>query len=196
MSSVDQRLIIITTNYDCHLEKSYILQKKSFTVLTHITNREHSNWGFIIVQRSTSPDEIYLVEPSKLVFSDFNNDTIIYKLHGTFGEAFTPKEDTIVITENDYADFIVMTDMKNFPPAFTRVLQEQHVLFLGYSLEDWNFRVILRKLQITRSPGQKYLWWAIQRNSSKIEERFWQKRNVELFNVDLKKFVEEMKSKL
>jgi hypothetical protein len=192
LASVNRSLLIITTNYDSHLEQAYANLGKPFTVLTHITNREHPQWGFILVQRSIWPDKVEAIEPGKLLLSDYGADAIIYKIHCTFSSTLSPAEDSIVITENDYAEFLVMAEMKSFPPAIARALQNQHVLFLGYSLEDWNFRVILRKLQLTAGLGRKYLWWAIQRDPSKIEERFWQKRNVELFSVDLQFFVQEI----
>jgi hypothetical protein len=128
------------------------------------------------------------------VLSEYASDPIIYKIHGTFGAESWVEYDTIIITEEDYVDFIVMTENKKFPSAIAAALQQRHILFLGYALEDWNFRVILKKLQVTAPLGQKYKCWAIQLRPSKLEKQFWEKRNVTLYNVDLFEFVQKLKA--
>jgi hypothetical protein len=184
--------LIVTTNYDTWVERAFAAAGRPYTVLTHITNREHPKWGFLLAQRSDTPGKVDIVDPSTFSVNDHPGQSLIYKIHGTFGPEFTPEVDTIVITEDDYIEFMVMTELKNFPPAFTREFQRKHFLFLGYSLKDWNFRVILRKIQLTRGFGQKYNSWAIQLAPSVTEQRFWSKRHVDVFDVDLAEFTREL----
>ncbi len=183
-------LLVVTTNYDNYVEAAFASAGRPFSVVTHITNREHSKWGFLLIQNSENPSEVVIKDPSDLVIADYTNRTLIYKIHGTFGPetAFNPEVDTIVITEDDYIDFMVMTELRKFPPAFAREFQRKHFLFLGYSLEDWNFRVILRKIQLTAELGQEYQSWAIQLKPSDMEQRFWGKRRVDVYDMDLAEF--------
>ena len=47
-------------------------------------------------------------------------------------------------------------------------------MFLGYSLRDWNLRVILNKIWDSQRVG--YNHWAIQLHPADVDERFWIKR--------------------
>ena len=194
LASIDTPMLLVTTNYDKHLENAFTIANRRFSVVTHITNREHPKWGYLLVQNSAKPDDHAIVDPNAFSLSDYQGQTIVYKLHGTFGveQHYNPAVDTIVITEDDYIEFMVMTELKSFPPALAREFQKKHFLFLGYSLEDWNFRVILRKIQLTAEIGQDYASWAIQLNPSEIERQFWAKRGIDVYNMDLADFTSKV----
>ena len=74
------------------------------------------------------------------------------------------------------------------------------LLFLGYSLSDWNLRVILNRIWGTRKLVVKS--WAIQREPadpkvSKIEQTLWDARdNVELVYCELSEYVRELEARL
>jgi len=74
------------------------------------------------------------------------------------------------------------------------------LLFLGYSLNDWNLRVILNRIWGTRKLVAKS--WAIQREPpdpkvSKIEQTLWDAReNVELVYCELDEYVKALEAKL
>jgi hypothetical protein len=50
------------------------------------------------------------------------------------------------LTEDDYVDFLVGMDEELLPEAIQGALTETNVLFLGYGLNDWNFRVLFRTI--------------------------------------------------
>jgi hypothetical protein len=68
---------------------------------------------------------------------------LVYHLHG-----FTKVVQSMVLTESDYLDFLI--DMSRgdieLPDPITRALASTSLLFMGYSLADWNFRVLFRGL--------------------------------------------------
>jgi hypothetical protein len=68
---------------------------------------------------------------------------LVFHLHGTFHEL-----DSLVLTEDDYLEFIVNVseDPKMIPIRIQQALAETSLLFLGYRLSDWDFRVIFRGL--------------------------------------------------
>ena len=76
-----------------------------------------------------------------------------------------------------------------------RSLQSRPFLFLGYSLRDWNFRVVLNRIQEVRT-SSGYVSWAIQLNPSAIEKLFWDQRNVRVYGLALEKFVEALTSRV
>ncbi|MDF0682620.1 MAG: SIR2 family protein [Candidatus Nitrosocosmicus sp.] len=64
---------------------------------------------------------------------------------------------TMVLTESDYIDFIVkMNRNSDIMPKFIRnALASTSILFLGYSINDINFRIIFRG--ISDFVGSRYL---------------------------------------
>jgi SIR2-like domain len=53
-----------------------------------------------------------------------------------------------VLTEDDYLDFLVniSRDEDLIPPRVQEAMAGTSLLFLGYRLADWNFRVLFRSL--------------------------------------------------
>ena len=74
---------------------------------------------------------------------------IVYHLHGHHG---TPQ--SLVLTEDDYIDFLVRVsgDPNLLPPVIREALGSKMLLFMGFSLADWTFRVIFGGLLSARPP--------------------------------------------
>ena len=68
---------------------------------------------------------------------------IVYHLHGHHS---VPQ--SLVLAEDDYVDFLIAIsqDEHLIPPRIEEAFTMTSLLFLGYSLSDWNFRVIFRRL--------------------------------------------------
>ncbi len=68
---------------------------------------------------------------------------LVYHLHGVIGV-----DASLVLTEDDYVDFLV--NMASNPMLIHRAVEEalsdKMLLFIGYRLADWNFRVLFRQL--------------------------------------------------
>lgn len=191
IASIKSPLLVITTNYDPHIEAALHNAKRPFTLVSHVTNQNHPATGSLIISRSRSPGA-HTFQVPKLALLDPTKKTVLYKMHGTFSDALSHKEDSLVITENDYADYIA-TSMPSIPPSILSHLLTRHILFLGYSLEDWNCRVILHRLKRKANHlGHNVAWWGVQRKPSAMEERFWLARGVELFSVDLQQFIRKV----
>jgi hypothetical protein len=58
---------------------------------------------------------------------------------------------------------------------------------LGYSLSDWNLRVILHRLWGDGKLSRRS--WAVQLNPETIEADFWKQRGVEILNLPLADYV-------
>jgi hypothetical protein len=74
---------------------------------------------------------------------------IVYHLHGHYSIP-----ESLVLTEDDYIDFLVRVsaDPGLLPPVIRKSLTSNMLLFVGYRLADWTFRVIFRGLLSTRAP--------------------------------------------
>jgi hypothetical protein len=71
---------------------------------------------------------------------------ILLKLHGSFD-----KPDSVVVTEDDYLNFVQkMSGGDRTHPVHLSIrekLLKWPVLFIGYSLRDYNFRLLIRTLR-------------------------------------------------
>lgn len=68
---------------------------------------------------------------------------LVYHLFGKLDEP-----DSVVLTEDDYFDFLIgVTGNKDLiPPVIRRALTDTALLFLGFQMDEWNFRVIFRSI--------------------------------------------------
>lgn len=70
---------------------------------------------------------------------------LVFHLHGQLSN-----ESSLLVTEDDYIDFTVSLGQQGtdsvIPHWIRRALSRTTLLFVGYSLEDWNFRVLMRQL--------------------------------------------------
>jgi len=77
---------------------------------------------------------------------------LIYHLFGEFSEP-----DSIVLTEDDYFDFLIgVTSNKDLiPPVVRRALTDTALLFLGFQMDEWNFRVLFRSILAQQGGGRR-----------------------------------------
>jgi hypothetical protein len=130
-----------------------------------------------------------IVKPSLLDVREIGKQNLIYKMHGSVC-CNAEQWDSYVITEEDYVEFL--SRMGNaVPAAFRKFFSSRAFLFLGYSLRDWNLRVLLNKVT---SPGMKS--WAIVKKPAFDEKVLWSGRNVVLFDETLEDFVQNMSVKM
>src|SRR6185503_15890071 len=110
-------------------------------------------------------------------------------------------EQNLVITEEDYINFLT-NSMSNDPSK--RLLHYVRgkvalstVLFVGYSLSDWNFRVILKataEYKRNRSIAVQLneAGNGLERQRQNAVVRFWEKKNIDIVNVDAAQFVSDL----
>src|SRR5207248_2843252 len=71
-----------------------------------------------------------------------------------------------VLTEDDYFDFLINTAGKRrqIPPEVRRRLTKSSLLFLGFRLEEWDFRVLVRTINALEGSDllQNYSQVAVQ----------------------------------
>ena len=117
--------------------------------------------------------------------------TVILKVHGAIDRADS-EQDSYVITEDNYIDYLTRTDISTLlPVTLAAKFRQSHILFLGYSLSDWNLRAIFHRIWRDRRRGSKS--WAIQLGPDAIEQKFWQRREVEILDMRLDDYVKRLK---
>jgi len=179
--------LMVTTNYDDALEQAFVAAGEPFDLVSYVA-KGPDRGKFIHEPPGAEPRLID--QPNS--YRDFSLDerAVILKIHGAVNRA-DPDQDSYVITEDHYIEYLAQTDIANIIPAkLMAVMNESHFLFLGYSLSDWNLRVILHRIWGQQPFEDKFTSWAIRRNPSRLEDRLWRKRNVEILDVDLEEYVE------
>jgi hypothetical protein len=124
----------------------------------------------------------------------FRDRPVVLKIHGTI-DRFNQDRAGFVITEDHYIGYLAEEPLeKLLPPSLLKKMRNHHVLFLGYSLRDWNLRVFLRRLK--RKPKQRYNSWAVLLHTDEAETKFWWNNGVDIINLELKAFIEELQNEL
>lgn len=198
LAEVPAHLLCIVTNYDTLLEDAFRAAGKRFDLLIYPADRRDNLNSLLYVENGVA--EPRYVEANSLDL-DLDDRSVIYKMHGTVWPA-DEELDNFVITEEDYIEFLSrMTSNASsaVPAQFYQYSRTRSFLFLGYSLRDWNLRVILKNLrrQLTSATGRvldedPIPSWAIQRQPSALEQRLWGRRRVEIFDMELDRFVEQL----
>jgi hypothetical protein len=178
-------LLIVTTNYDDLLERAFREKGKPFHVVVYKTG---SPTFLYCSSDSPEPKEVHADE----INLEVGKETVIYKMHGGCDPS-SAERDSYVITEDDYVEFLSrMTSYTAIPRDFAEPFARSHFLFLGYSLRDWNLRVVLHKIWQTW-PRRRYASWAIQHRAQRLEQEFWSKRLLTIYELTIDRFLERLK---
>jgi hypothetical protein len=114
-------------------------------------------------------------------------------MHGSVNKRDATK-DSYLITEEDYVDFLGR-DKGHYVPLYVEAkMRNKDFLFLGYSLRDWNIRVILRKLLKGTSTARRC--WAIVSGKSQVEQQVWARQNFNIHSENLKDFAQKLDKEL
>jgi hypothetical protein len=190
-------LLVVTTNYDDLLERAYRQAGVPFDVVTYIAEGDergkfmhtpHEGAPCLIVK----PDEYQAL--SIEATSRALQRAIILKVHGAV-DRVNPEGDSYVIAEDHYIDYLAQaTAATLLPKQLSNKIFGSHILFLGYSLRDWNLRAILQR--IWSEQKFKYRSWAIQLNPSSLDLTFWRKREVDILGARLDHYIELLRQRI
>lgn len=177
-------LLFVTTNYDDALERGFRAANEPFDLVTYIAEGE--NRGKFL---HTTPDSKGRVidKPNKYLGLEPEQRSVILKIHGVVDRGNRAR-DSYVITEDHYIDYLAHKDIaQQLPAQLLEKMSWSHFLFLGYTLRDWNLRVILHR--IWGEQKFKYKSWAVQTSPQAIEQEFWRLRDVDIINIPLDDYI-------
>jgi|tagenome__1003787_1003787.scaffolds.fasta_scaffold20927241_2 SIR2-like domain len=187
----DELQLIVTTNYDDALERAFHEVGIPFDVYSYISDGERRGK----LRRTTSDGETeVIVRANEYDARAGKARTVILKIHGGIDRQ-DPDRDSFVITEDDYIDYLTRADPSSLlPPAIVDKLRRSHILFLGYSMRDWNLRAIFHRLWQDRKRGVRS--WAIQRGADELDSFLWATRGVDILDVRLCDYVDALEPHL
>jgi SIR2-like domain len=196
-----QDYLIITTNYDCLMEKALDELEVPYVVLT----TKRGNDPKVLTRfASTIPNcEALKEEYSNKVYPvDFHLEkekekrdswVVIFKIHGCLSPEAAYPEDGLVISDNDYVSYVTRMGKKGslIPSHVSRLMRDKPFWFLGYSLSDWNVRSIYETLKQSSDPDKGGLPdYSVMYSVGEFEKLFFEKNNITIFQASLNEFVE------
>ena len=127
--------IYITTNYDNLMVKALIHRHRD-------AKRELCRWNKLLENHASIFD--------KPRFRPTVANPVVFHLHG-----HDEVPESLVLTEDDYMDFLVNLSSRPalIPPVIKAALEESTLLFIGYKIVDWSFRVLMRGLSRFMEPS-------------------------------------------
>jgi len=183
----DRHQLVVTTNYDDALERAFEAAGEEYDLVAYVADGDDRGK---FRHRPPDGDTVVIDRPNEYAGLSLDTRTVILKIHGAVDRDDRDR-DSFVITEDNYIDYLTRTDISSLVPmTLAAKLKTSHILFLGYSMRDWNLRAIFHRIWQERKRGYKS--WAIQRDPEPIEQAFWQRRGVDILDVDLEEYVVEL----
>jgi DNA-binding SARP family transcriptional activator len=178
--------LIVTTSYDTALERAFAEAGEEFDVVCYLAaGRNRGRFYHIAPAGNTTVIELPNTYASELSLED---RTVILKLHGQVDHTAAREWESFVVTEDDYIGYLAQSELANaIPVTLAAKLRRSHFLFLGYTMADWTLRVILNRLWGDEPPA--YRSWAVQPEPKPLERAFWRRRDVDVAEIDLEKYV-------
>ena len=190
--------LIVTTNYDCALETAFNEAKEEFDLVFYSNILETGEQDRFVHRE---PDDTFteIQKPNEYKGLSFEQRPVILKLYGSVDQIREREGENVVITEEHYIEYLVSRNLSNLLPAtILRKLRSQkpNILFLGYSLGDWNQRIILHRIWSNLTSRKRFKWWAIQPNTDPLAQKLWESYYVDLYNVPLREFITKLKQRV
>ena len=178
--------LYITTNYDDGMEQALAARGVEHDLVWYQVARKEQPGVFVHQAPGARPVPVLL--PDDYAGIDFDERPVVLKIHGAV-QRDQPAEDSFVITEDNYIDYLGRADpWQQLPIDLRAEIRLKSFLFLGYGLRDWNLRVLLSRIWAERAGELAH--WAIQFKPSLLEERMWIRRGyVELYDAPLRSYV-------
>ena len=182
---------MLTTNYDDLVERAFRRQGVAHDVVWYWIGREQEISRGIHV----GPDGKVKTSqtPAKDLLRRIERPVVV-KIHGSIETDGGPNT-SFVVTEDDYIDYLAGPGIESFLPVSIRTrIENDQLLFLGYSLADWNLRVLLWRLWRQKRNDWKH--FAIQHPLDAVTELAWRGRDVTLYHVELGRFTQALEQAL
>jgi len=185
--------LIVSTNYDDLVERAFVQAGEPFDLVTYIADGPHRGK---FLHAGPAGGSTVIEIPNQYRDLSLERRTVILKIHGAVDRLAPDGEnDSYVITEDHYIDYLTRTELANLiPVTLAAKLRKSHFLFLGYGLRDWNLRVILHR--IAGEQKLSFKSWAIQRQPTDLDHEFWRKRDVDILDLDLARYVAALRARL
>ncbi len=181
--------LLVTTSYDLALEAAFLEAGEEFDIVSYVA--AGANRGKFCHLAPDGTGRLIDLPNTYATELSLETRTVILKLHGQVDRAPDRAWESFVVTEDDYIDYLAKSDVAGaVPVGLAAKLRRSHFLFLGYTMADWNLRVILNRLWCDQP--LTYRSWAVQPDAKALEREFWRRRDVDVHEMALDRYVETL----
>jgi hypothetical protein len=177
--------VYITTNYDDLMERA--LKSRDKTPIQEICR-----WNKYLKRRN----------PMSFEYDPTPANPLVYHLHGCY-----EIPESLVLTEDDYLEFLIAISREQdlLPPRIQEAFTGASLLFLGYRIADWDFRVLFRILadylerdkcrrkhmSVQLVPGS--VSKTQKEEAQEYLDRYFAELNIQVYWQDCREFAAELK---
>jgi SIR2-like domain len=182
--------IFMTTNYDNSMMSALKNRDKD-------PKLELCRWNTYLRENEKS---IFEVDPS---YIPTPANPLVFHLHGHL-----KVPESLVLTEDDYLDFLINISKEEnlLPSRIRKAMTGSSLLFLGYRIADWDFRVLFRSIvgylekslirthmSVQIVPGYEGISKEQQENVQKYLEAYYAKLEVRVYWGSCSEFAAELR---
>ncbi len=179
--------VYITTNYDDFMTTALKSRGRN-------PHREYCRWNKYTRDVGAAEPSVF-DDPS---FRPTPDEPVVYHLHG-----IREKPESMVLTEDDYLEFVVnLTRFKDLlPPPIQGAFAGSSLLFIGYSLQDWTFKVLFKGLVGSLENSTRRLNLAVQlapgaKPAEEYLDRYFRGQDVGVYWGTATDFVDELRTRV
>ena len=189
-SRIEKVPLVISATFGMELEKR-LAERRRTALVAHVVRSyqaEHDG-KMLVVRPGGAPslawaDELDLRDAECVIYKPLGSPFLHDGLDPDLGI------DTVVVTETDHAAFLARLENKRsgLPTAFSRPLQRRPIVFLGYSLDVWQYRLVLQVFESAGTRGRQASTFAVRQPASAMEELAWKRLGANLIPMDASEF--------
>lgn len=193
--------LVVACSHDQVLEDALRHENppRRFVVVSHVIQSaggQHD--GKIAVFREDEPPEFVPADKWVPRAGERGDQLVVYRPLGSplLNDRADPELglDTVVITENDHLTFFgrLENQAKSIPTAFSLPLQTKPLVFMGYGLDVWHFRLVMQMFQVAGVGPKHAPFVAVREPASEMEALAWEGLRIRLVRMDPAQFAERM----
>jgi hypothetical protein len=186
--SVKRPPLIVSCTSDLTLERRLEAAGKAVTLVCHVIRSwDGEQDGKILTFRGLADPEPAVTLADEVDVGADRDRYVIYKPLGApaLHRLLDPDRaiDTVVATEADHLVFLrrLEGESTGVPTVFSRPLQQNPLLFLGYPMDVWNHRLMLQVFRSVGVTGERVKPISVREPASRMEEIAWQRIGAVVF---------------
>jgi hypothetical protein len=187
--------VLAALNLPLYLTTNFVsFMTESLEALQHKPTRELCRWN----ERLDGLPSIFEERPDYVPTPE---EPLVYHFFGTDDEP-----DSVVLTEDNYFDWLVKVsaEPERVPPVIQAAMTNTQLMFLGYSMHDIEFRVIMRGLIATRGQRRNFKHVAVQLDVDDVKvenvesvqtflQQYFQDAEINVYWGSMEQFISELK---
>ena len=184
--------LLVTTAYGASLEHAFDERGEDVDLVSFVAIGP--NRGKFL-HRAPDGSETVVAVPNSYGELSLAERPVILKVHGGVDPRPGRDRESFVVSEDDYIAYLAQSDLASVVPVtLAAKLRRSHLLFIAYPVVEWSLRVFLHR--VFGDEPISYRSWAVLPGAHPIQNEFWRRRGVNLYDVPLEKFVADLERRL